>query len=130
MEATEKGYVPAADGLAWGDGAAMVDLGEKIGLREGLGDKLAEGPARFAEKLGHPELAMTVKGQAVAAYDPRGMKGMGLGYATSNRGACHLRAYTAAGELGLVPALKADPLAWEGKGRLTKIFQDLHAFSD
>jgi len=72
---------------------------------------------------------MTVKGQAVAAYDPRGLKGMGLGYATSNRGACHLRAYTPASELGLI-AGKTDPLAWEGKGKLTKIFQDLHAFSD
>jgi len=129
MEATEKGYVSGADGLAWGDGAAMVDLGEKIGLREGIGDRLAEGPARFAAQLGHPELAMTVKGQAVAAYDPRGLKGMGLGYATSNRGACHLRGYTAASELGLIPG-KTDPLAWEGKGTLIKIFQDLHAFSD
>jgi aldehyde:ferredoxin oxidoreductase len=129
MEATEKGYVSGADGLAWGDGAAMVDLGEKIGLREGIGDKLAEGPARFAAQLGHPELSMTVKGQAIAAYDPRGIKGMGLGYATSNRGACHLRAYTPASELGLIQG-KTDPLAWEGKGLLTKIFQDLHAFSD
>ena len=72
---------------------------------------------------------MAVKGQAVAAYDPRGMKGMGLGYATSNRGACHLRGYVAAAELGVVP-IEADPLAWKGKGELVKIFQDLHAFSD
>jgi aldehyde:ferredoxin oxidoreductase len=54
---------------------------------------------------------------------------MGLGYATSNRGACHLRAYTAAAELGVVP-IEADPLAWQGKGEMVKIFQDLHAFSD
>jgi aldehyde:ferredoxin oxidoreductase len=54
---------------------------------------------------------------------------MGLGYATSNRGACHLRAYTPASELALIP-LKTDPLAWKGKGELTKVFQDLHAFSD
>ena len=63
------------------------------------------------------------------AYDPRGLKSMGVGYATSNRGACHLRSYTPASELGLIP-LKTDPLAWEGKGKLTKLFQDLHAFSD
>jgi aldehyde:ferredoxin oxidoreductase len=129
MEATQNGYVAEADALAWGDGPAMVALAEKIGLREGIGDALAEGPARFAAHLGHPELAMTVKGQAIAAYDPRGIKGMGIGYATSNRGACHLRAYTPASELGLI-AGKTDPLAWEGKGKLTKIFQDLHAFSD
>ena len=54
---------------------------------------------------------------------------MGLGYATSNRGACHLRGYVAAAELGVVP-IDADPLAWEGKGELVKTFQDLHAFSD
>jgi aldehyde:ferredoxin oxidoreductase len=54
---------------------------------------------------------------------------MGIAYATSNRGACHLRAYTPASELLGVPE-KTDPLAWEGKGRLTKLLQDLHAVSD
>ena len=80
-------------------------------------------------EIRHPELAMAVKGQAIPAYDPRGLKGMGLGYATSNRGACHLRAYVAAAELGVV-GIEADPLAWKGKGELVKTFQDLHAFSD
>jgi len=128
MEATEKGYVEGA-GLAWGDAAAMVALVERISRREGIGDLLAEGPARVAARTGHPEIAMAVKGQAIPAYDPRGMKGMGIGYATSNRGACHLRGYTPAAEVGLVP-VAADPLAWEGKGELLKVFQDLHAFSD
>jgi aldehyde:ferredoxin oxidoreductase len=75
---------------------------------------------------------MTVKGQAIPAYDPRGLKGMGMGYATSNRGACHLRAYTPAAELGVMPfgSLKVDPLEWKGKGELVKIFQEVHAFSD
>jgi len=54
---------------------------------------------------------------------------MGLGYATSNRGACHLRGYSPASELGVI-GLKTDPLAWEGKGALLKLLQDLHAFSD
>jgi len=72
---------------------------------------------------------MTVKGQGIPAYDPRGLKGMGIGYATSNRGACHLRAYTPACELNLIP-LPADPLAWKGKGELVKLLQDIHAFSD
>jgi len=128
MEATERGWV-ADEGLAWGDTAAMVALIERIATREGVGDLLAEGPARAAAALGHPEIAMAVKGQAVPAYDPRGLKGMGLGYATSNRGACHLRAYVAAAELGVV-GIEADPLAWQGKGELVKTFQDLHAFSD
>ena len=128
MEATERGWV-AGDGLAWGDTAAMVALTDAIARREGEGDILAEGPARAAERIGHGEIAMHVKGQALPAYDPRGMKGMGLGYATSNRGACHLRAYVAAAELGVVP-IEASPLETKGKGELVKAFQDLHAFSD
>ena len=107
----------------------MVALTDAIAKRTGVGDLLAEGPALAAAKLGHPEIAMAVKGQAVPAYDPRGLKGMGLGYATSNRGACHLRAYVAAAELGVV-AIESDPLSWQGKGELVKTFQDLHAFSD
>ncbi len=131
MEATEQGWAKGP-GLAWGDTDAMVRMTDAIALREGEGDLLAEGTALAAERLGHPEIAMAVKGQAVPAYDPRGLKGMGLGYATSNRGACHLRAYVAAAELGVVPgeAEPLDPLAWKGKGELVKAFQDLHAFSD
>jgi len=128
MEATERGYVEGA-GLAWADTSAMVEMTEAIARREGAGDLLAEGPTVAARRLGHEELAMAVKGQALPAYDPRGLKGMGLGYATSNRGACHLRAYVAAAELGVVP-IEVDPLEWKGKGALVKAFQDLHAFSD
>jgi aldehyde:ferredoxin oxidoreductase len=97
-----------------------------------VGDKLAEGPAAAAALWGHPEISMSVKAQSIPAYDPRGLKGMGIAYATSNRGACHLRAYTPASELGVMPfgTLKTDPLAWEGKGKLVKIFQDVHAVSD
>jgi aldehyde:ferredoxin oxidoreductase len=107
----------------------MVEVMRKIAFREGVGDILAEGTGKAAQKLGHPELGMHVKGQGIPAYDPRGLKGMGLGYATSNRGACHLRGYSPASELGLIP-LKTDPLAWEGKGKLLKLLQDLFAFSD
>jgi aldehyde:ferredoxin oxidoreductase len=120
MEASEKGYTSAADGkLAWGDCDGMVALIEKIGKREGLGKVMGEG-------------ANPTAGMGIPAYDPRGIKGMGLGYATSNRGACHVRAYTPASELGIMPfgTFKTDPLAWEGKGGLVKIFQDIHAFSD
>ena len=76
---------------------------------------------------------MTVKDQAIPAYDPRGMKGMGVAYATSNRGACHLRAYTPAAEiLGNVLSQVGltDRLAWEGKGELTAIFQNVHTMTD
>ncbi len=129
MEATERGYLNGDGGLAWGDVMGMVETMRKIAFREGIGDKLALGAAGFAKAIGHPEIAMSVKGQAIPAYDPRGLKGMGIAYATSNRGACHLRAYTPASELGLI-ALKTDPLEWKGKGELTKLLQDLHAFSD
>jgi aldehyde:ferredoxin oxidoreductase len=127
MEASERELIK--DRIPWGDPDLMIDLSHQICLRQGLGDTLAEGPTRAAEKFGDPELAMTVKGQSIAAYDPRGLKGMGIAFATSNRGACHLRAYTPAAELMGVPE-RIDPLAWEGKGKLTKYFQDLHAVSD
>ena len=107
----------------------MAEVVRKIAFREGIGNTLAEGTGKAADILGHPELGMAVKGQGIPAYDPRGMKGMGLGYATSNRGACHLRGYTPASELGLIP-LKTDPLAWQGKGELLKLLQDLMAFTD
>ncbi len=120
------------DVLNWGDHPAMVAMTEMIGDRKGVGDILAEGTMRAAVHFGHGELAMTCKGQAIPAYDPRGMKGMGVAYATSNRGGCHLRAYDAAAELGVMPfgSLKVDPLAWKGKGELTRVFQDVHAVSD
>jgi aldehyde:ferredoxin oxidoreductase len=130
MEATEKGLVK---GLAWGDTDAMMDLIEDIALRQGIGDDLAEGPAQAAAKWGAPEISMSVKGQSIPAYDPRGIKGMGIGYATSNRGACHLRGYTPAAEVvGWVLGEEsvADPLAWEGKGQLVAIFQNVYGFTD
>ncbi len=129
MEASQRGYTNGTGGLRWGDAMGMVETVRKIAFREGIGDVLAEGTARAAQHFGHPEIGMTVKGQAIPAYDPRGLKGMGIGYATSNRGACHLRGYTPASELGLIP-LKTDPLAWKGKGELAKTLQDLFAFTD
>jgi aldehyde:ferredoxin oxidoreductase len=132
MEASQRGYTNGDGKLDWGDKMGMVEVARKIAFREGVGAKLAEGPAAAAAAWGHPEISMSVKGQSIPAYDPRGLKGMGIAYATSNRGACHLRAYTPASELGVMPfgTLKTDPLAWEGKGKLVKIFQDVHAVSD
>ncbi len=128
MEVSEKGW-NGKEPLHWGDHAKMVELVRKTALREGVGDVLAEGVLRVATKYGHPEIAMVARGQSIPAYDPRGIKGMGLGYATSNRGACHLRGYSPASELALI-GLKTDPLEWKGKGELLKLLQDLHAFSD
>ena len=72
---------------------------------------------------------MSVKGQEFPAYDSRGIQGMGLTYATSNRGACHLRSYTVASEMLGIP-VKTDPLATEGKPALVKAFQDATAVFD
>lgn len=133
MEASEKGYTNGDGKIDWGDGEKMVELAGKIARREGLGNIMAEGTNATAEHFGHPELAMTCKGQGIPAYDPRGIKGMGLGYATSNRGACHLRGYTPAAEVVgnvLGPSTVADPLAWKGKGEMNVIFQNVHAVTD
>jgi len=133
MEASEKGYTDGDGTIAWGDGEKMVELAGKIARREGLGSVMADGADATANHFGHPELAMTCKGQGIPAYDPRGIKGMGLGYATSNRGACHLRGYTPAAEVVgnvLGPSTVADPLAWEGKGEMNMIFQNVHAVTD
>jgi len=133
MEATDKGYTNG-NGLAWADTDAMVDLIERVAYRkDDFARMLGEGTYRAAAAMGDPDIAMTVKGQAIPAYDPRGIKGMGIGYATSNRGACHLRAYTPAAEIignVLGPADLTDRLAWEGKGKLTVIFQNVHTMTD
>ncbi len=128
MEACDRGW-SRDEKLDWGDHSHMAKLVKKTAFREGVGDVLAEGVRSIAEHYGHPEIGMQVRGQSIPAYDPRGLKGMGLGYATSNRGACHLRGYSPASELGVI-GLKTDPLAWKGKGDLLKLLQDIHAFSD
>jgi aldehyde:ferredoxin oxidoreductase len=127
MEAYEKGIIE--EKLDWGDADAMIEWTRKIAYREGFGGVLAEGPARATAMWGAPELSMSVKGQSIPAYDPRGIQGIGLGYATSNRGACHLRGYTVASEIAGIPE-PTDRLVPEGKGELLKVFQDLLSFSD
>ncbi len=133
MEYTQRGWAVAGEGLMWGDTHGMVRMARMITFREGVGNILAEGTGKAAALLGHPELGMHAKGQGIPAYDPRGIKGMGLGYATSNRGACHLRGYSPAAEVAgnvLGPGGKVDPLEWEGKGKLLFIFQNVHAMTD
>jgi aldehyde:ferredoxin oxidoreductase len=128
MEASELGFLN--EGISWADTDRMIDLTEEIAhAASDLGRTLARGAAGAATSLGCPDLANSVKGQAIPAYDPRGIKGIGLGYATSNRGACHLRGYTVASEVAGIP-VQTDRLKPEGKGELLKVFQDLHAASD
>jgi aldehyde:ferredoxin oxidoreductase len=121
--------VDTGDDLVFGSAQALADLVEKTGKGEGFGVELGLGSKLLCEKYGHPELAMAVKGQEFPAYDSRGIQGMGLAYATSNRGACHLRGYTVASEVLGIP-VKTDPHATEGKAELVKAFQDATAAFD
>ncbi len=95
MELYEMGVITReeTDGidLSFGSAEGLAVMAEKTGKGEGFGKVLALGSKRLCEKYGHPELFMGVKGQEFAGYDSRALQGMGLGYATSNRGACHLK---------------------------------------
>ena len=95
MELYEMGVITKEDtdgvALKFGNPEALTVMAEKTGKYEGFGRVLGLGSKRMCEKYGHPELFMGVKGQEFAGYDSRALQGMGLGYATSNRGACHLK---------------------------------------
>jgi aldehyde:ferredoxin oxidoreductase len=115
--------------LKFGSAKALTTAVELTGKAEGFGKELGMGSKKLCDKYGKPELAMTVKGQEFPAYDPRGIQGMGLTYATSNRGACHLRSYTVSSEILGIPE-KTDPLTTDGKAGLVKAFQDATAAVD
>jgi aldehyde:ferredoxin oxidoreductase len=113
----------------FGSAQALLEIAHMTAEGRGFGKEMALGSARLTAKYGHPELSMSVKSQEFPAYDPRGIQGMGLTYATSNRGACHLRSYTVASEVLGIP-VKTDPLVTEGKPALVMAFQDATAAFD
>ena len=132
MEMYDRGIISEKEigrPLKFGDAEALVELTEKIGKREGFGDIMAQGSYRMAEKYGCPELSMSVKKQEMPAYDGRGIQGIGLNYATSNRGGCHVRGYMISPEVLGVPE-KLDQFETEGKAAMLKVFQDLTAVVD
>ena len=133
MELYERGYITDKDTgglkLNFGSAEALVEAVELTGKGEGFGKDIGLGSKLLCEKYGHLEVAMVVKGQEFAAYDPRGAQGMSLAYATSNRGACHLRGYTISVEVFGV-GQKLDPIATEGKAELTKLTQDATSVID
>jgi aldehyde:ferredoxin oxidoreductase len=133
MELYELGYLTKEDTdgleLLWGDAQVMVEMVRKACVGEGFGKRLADGSYRLADSVGHPELSMTVKKQEMPAYDPRAIQGIGLNYATSNRGGCHVRGYTIAVEV-LGQGAPTDPASVEGKAALDIAFQDLTAALD
>ncbi|WP_332741158.1 aldehyde ferredoxin oxidoreductase family protein [Hydrogenophaga sp.] len=113
----------------FGSAQALAHFAEITAKGEGFGKEIGMGSKRLTEKYGHPDLSMSVKGQEFPAYDGRAIQGIGLAYATSNRGACHLRGYTIASEVLGIP-VKTDPVESEGKPELVKAFQDATAAFD
>jgi aldehyde:ferredoxin oxidoreductase len=113
----------------FGSAKALVELVRMTAAGEGFGKEVGWGSKRLCTKYGRPELSMSVKGQEFPAYDSRAIQGMGLTYATSNRGACHLKSYTVASEVLGIP-VKTDPHTTEGKPELVKAFQDATAVFD
>ena len=132
MEMYEQGILPESDvgrPLRFGDADAVIALIQEIAYRRGFGDALAEGSYRLASKYGHPEFSITAKKLEFPGYDPRGAKGMGLLYATSNIGASHMAGDIAYSEVFGVPE-KIDPLTIEDKPRLIYRFEDAFAIID
>ncbi|NLA91035.1 MAG: aldehyde ferredoxin oxidoreductase, partial [Synergistaceae bacterium] len=140
MELFERGIIDEAVvgyPLKWGDGEAMVRLLSDISEKKGFGALLAEGTKKAAEKIGHgaERYAMHSKGMDLPAHDPRCYKSLAAGYATSNRGACHLAGFSYSFERSAVyPDLGVDAVldrtVDEGKGKLNVGFQNLMGVLD
>ena len=111
------------NGLKFGENNNLENLVKLISLREGIGNDLAEGSKRVSLKYGGEDYAIHVKGMELAAYEPRAAQGMGLGYATSNRGGCHINGGYMVVLEGL--GLNINGSTTRGKAGLTIFFQDL-----
>jgi len=132
MEMYTKGIVgeeQIGQPLPFGDADGMIAMIRAAARREGFGDEIAQGSWRLASSYGHPEMSITAKKLEFPSYDARGLKGMGLLYATSNIGASHMAGDTAYTELFGV-GKKIDGLTYEGKAELTKHFQEIFAIID
>jgi len=134
MELYQRGYIREEEcggvPLVWGSTRALVEWTRRMGDPESdLAWLMSSGSARLCEHYGHPEFSMSVKKQEMPAYDARAIQGIGITYATSNRGGCHVRGYMISPEvLGLPQQL--DRTAIDGKAAWAKIFQDLTAVID
>ena len=134
MELYEKGLITDEDcngvPLKWGSKEAIVTWTEWMGLGSNpLAKLMADGSYRLCQHYGVPELSMSVKKQEIPAYDARAIQGIGITYATSNRGGCHVRGYMISPEvLGLPEQLDRETV--EGKAQWAKIFQDLTSVID
>ncbi|MDI6895597.1 MAG: aldehyde ferredoxin oxidoreductase family protein [Bacillota bacterium] len=135
MECYEKGWLTREDldgrEATWGNGDFLVHLVEQIGRREGFGATFARGIREAARAVGPRAEAITVevKGLDFPAHDPRTYFSLAINYATSTRGACHLRGFPHCGEAGMMlPEVGLDKppvrFSMEGQAQLAKLFQD------
>jgi aldehyde:ferredoxin oxidoreductase len=127
MELSEKGYLDSE--LRFGRADLLSPTLETMAYRRDIGSELAEGSYRLAEKYGHPELSMSVKRLEMPGYDPRGMQGQGLLYATSNRGGCHMRGNMVGLEVLGLPK-KIDRFQIQGKSNFVILHQNSSAAID
>lgn len=127
MELVQTGKLKAE--LDFGKTENLLSLIEDTAYARGLGAEIGQGSKVLATRYGSPDLAMQVKGLELPAYDPRGVQGHALAYATSNRGGCHLRAYLIGPEILGSPVL-VDRDKVEGKAGLVILFQNLSAAMD
>ncbi len=132
MDLYEAGIVKESDigfSIPFGDAEAAIRAVELMKTGAGIGKLLNEGSYRLSEASGHPEFSMSVKKQELPAYDPRGIKGMGLAYATNTRGGDHTKAFTVTLEVYQAK----DPnyrLTYEGKHEIVKYLQDYQSIVD
>lgn len=134
MELYQHGYIKEEEcegvPLTWGNSEAIIEWTKRMGQGKiALAKLMAQGSYRLCEHYGHPEFSMSVKKQELPAYDARGIQGIGLNYATSNRGGCHVRGYMISPEVLGTP-VQLDRTSVEGKAFWTKTFQDLTAVID
>jgi aldehyde:ferredoxin oxidoreductase len=127
MELAEQGYIDSD--LRFGRADLLAPTIEAIAFCQDTGAELAAGSRRFAARHGAPELSMSVKGMELPAYDPRGMQGQGLLYATSNRGACHMRGNMLGMEVLGLPKL-IDRFQVHGKSSYVILHQNVAAAID
>ncbi|MEM1635149.1 MAG: aldehyde ferredoxin oxidoreductase family protein [Thermofilaceae archaeon] len=135
MELYEKKLVPESDlgdfpPPRFGNTEVLHYYIEKIAERKGIGDKLAEGGYRLAKMYNGEQYFMGVKKLELPAYDPRGAEGHGLGYATNNRGGCHIKNYLISPEILGYPK-KMDPHdVSDEKVKMLITFQHITALID
>ncbi|MFX1568845.1 MAG: aldehyde ferredoxin oxidoreductase family protein [Promethearchaeota archaeon] len=128
MELQEKGLLTNSD-IKFGNTNILKEIVRKIALKEDIGSQICEGSRNLSKSYKSEELAMHIKGLELPAYDPRGVIGHALGYATSNRGGCHLTGYMASLEIFAAPK-KIDRFTMAGKPDLLVLKQNQKAIED